>query len=372
MKTHGTQESGRQVTLIRVFVSSPGDVGEERAVLDEVVRRINDTDGQRSGARLELFKWENSVAPQIGPGPQQVVDRQTPHCDVYLGIMSTRFGTPTKSYGSGTEAEFRDAVKNWSEVGAPWILFYFDEQPPLPKATADLQQYLRVRQFHDELEGLGIVGLYTGVRGNETSFVHRVEQHLRLVMQRIVEGPPAGPGGEETESSSPDRYLRWLLNRTSFIDIRGLNVGTGKVYRFSIDDLFIALRTHLSDREPDSRRPSRSKSEKAAMPDASRSVELRAALEYPRLAVVGDPGSGKTTFLRRVCYALCTAALHDDSKAAQWVTGTTAVRKRRRKAARKSGPGVRKMPDCRHQPPLGVRRSVCAPGIQASAYRTVG
>ncbi len=34
------------VTVLRVFVSSPGDVADERAVMDEVVATINDTDGQ--------------------------------------------------------------------------------------------------------------------------------------------------------------------------------------------------------------------------------------------------------------------------------------------------------------------------------------
>ena len=66
------------VRIIRVFVSSPGDVQAERDVLDEVVASINRGDGQAHGVRLELFKWEENVTPQIGPKPQQVVDHQTP------------------------------------------------------------------------------------------------------------------------------------------------------------------------------------------------------------------------------------------------------------------------------------------------------
>ena len=40
------------VRIIRVFVSSPGDVPDERKVLDEVVESINRTDGSASGVRL--------------------------------------------------------------------------------------------------------------------------------------------------------------------------------------------------------------------------------------------------------------------------------------------------------------------------------
>ena len=88
--------------VIRVFVSSPGNVAAERGVLNEVVERINLTDGLAPGVRLELWTWEQNVVPQIGPRPQAVV-MQTPPYDIYLGILSTRFGTPTGHYGSGTK-----------------------------------------------------------------------------------------------------------------------------------------------------------------------------------------------------------------------------------------------------------------------------
>ena len=61
--------------IIRVFVSSPGDVVKERAVLDEAIKFVNDTIGQDRGARVEPLKWETDVVPQIGPPPQAVVDR---------------------------------------------------------------------------------------------------------------------------------------------------------------------------------------------------------------------------------------------------------------------------------------------------------
>ena len=61
--------SRSSVQVVRVFVSSPGDMAEERRVLNEVVERINGTQGRASGVRLELCKWEDDVVPQIGPRP---------------------------------------------------------------------------------------------------------------------------------------------------------------------------------------------------------------------------------------------------------------------------------------------------------------
>ena len=81
------------IRLIRVFVSSPGDVAKERRALDEAIDFVNDGVGQERGIRLEAWKWEDQVVPQIGPNPQAVVDAQLPAYDIYLGIMSGRFGT---------------------------------------------------------------------------------------------------------------------------------------------------------------------------------------------------------------------------------------------------------------------------------------
>jgi hypothetical protein len=64
----------KSVQIIRVFVSSPSDVKGEGDILDEVVARINRTDGKPLGIRIELEKWEMDVVPRIGPGPQEVVD----------------------------------------------------------------------------------------------------------------------------------------------------------------------------------------------------------------------------------------------------------------------------------------------------------
>ena len=168
-----------KVRLISVFVSSPNDVAEERRVLDEIVDSINRSDGKAGGFRLELFKWEDDVTPQIGPKPQKVVDQQTPEYDVYLGIMSTRFGTPTGRYGSGTEKEFKDALRKWKKAGSPWITFYFNDAPAVSRKPDEARQFVRVCELREDLESKGIVLGYTGVRGNKDAFYEKVSTHLR-------------------------------------------------------------------------------------------------------------------------------------------------------------------------------------------------
>ncbi len=171
------------MSIVRIFVSSPGDCEPERKVLEEVIARINASDGERTGRQLRLFKWENDVIPRIGLAPQDVVDDQTPLCDIYLGIMSSKFGGDG-TRESGTEIEFRQALKNISDKTQAWMLIYFNDDPPRAKSAADAKQFARVMEFREEVEKLGIVGKYSGVRGNENGFFERVEQDLRRLLHR--------------------------------------------------------------------------------------------------------------------------------------------------------------------------------------------
>lgn len=88
--------------------------------------------------------------------------------------------------------------------------------------------------------------------------------------------------GEERHANaaaSTDQYLARLREATRWIDLRGIRVGAGKAIRWKIDDLYIALK--------------------------GPSTDLTSALLAPRLVILGEAGSGKTTFVRRVVHELC-------------------------------------------------------------------
>ena len=192
------------VRRIRVFVSSPNDVKAERDLLDGVVDEINRTMGDAGSFVLQLFKWERNVIPQIDQTPQGVIDNQMPDCDVYLGILRTRFGTPTGNYGSGTEQEFRAALERFNNQGRPWISFYFYNGPVELRSREEREQYDKVCEFRDELERKGVVGRYKRTRGSRDAFVEQVRTNLiKLAQQFTDEAEKADQLQDEVAEGAP-------------------------------------------------------------------------------------------------------------------------------------------------------------------------
>ena len=111
--------------------------------------------------------------------------------------------------------------------------------------------------------------------------------------------------------ADPAKYSKWLREHTAWISIRGLQVGTGKAHRFPIEDLYIPLKTVEAPEEQLPKKGRRRPQPSAEMQEGLgrlATVPLEAALRHRRLVIVGDPGSGKTTFLRRIAYDLCLSS----------------------------------------------------------------
>jgi formylglycine-generating enzyme required for sulfatase activity/transcriptional regulator with XRE-family HTH domain len=86
-------------------------------------------------------------------------------------------------------------------------------------------------------------------------------------------------------------YLNLLHNDCGFIDVRGLIVGSGKAPRLPIADVYIPLSAAGGGGDIDRSGP--------AQP---RAVSLDQSLAHRKLVIVGDPGSGKSTYLKRLAY----------------------------------------------------------------------
>lgn len=108
---------------------------------------------------------------------------------------------------------------------------------------------------------------------------------LAEILQRLPPAaPPEGP-------QDPAEYIKYLRQNTGSIELVGLRVGTN-VDPIAIDKLWVAARTRVTSRNA------------VAGPEATE--ELSEALNRHRVLVIeGVAGSGKSTFIKRIAYALC-------------------------------------------------------------------
>ncbi|TVP97198.1 MAG: NACHT domain-containing protein, partial [Planctomycetaceae bacterium] len=218
---------------------------------------------------------------------------------------------------------FDGALAKYKDVGEPWIMFYFDDDARPGRSSEAARQFAEVWEFRERVEQLGIVGTYKGVRGVD-GFYEKVSEHLRKLIHWLA--PQVDPDKTPARLSDPTKYLRDILDKSAWIDIRGLQIGTGRTNRFPIEELYISLTTTGTERsdEPLSRDVKRGRHNADELQLARQpAVLLHEALRDDRLVVVGDPGAGKTTFLRRVAHALCQTHLGDVPGAAAERLGIT-------------------------------------------------
>lgn len=122
-----------QITVIRVFLASPGDLQVEREIIDAMIEDLNKTWCFSLGIILRLVRWEHDVRPGISTDPQAVVNAQVrDDYDVFLGMLWGRMGTPTPRHSSGTHEEFERAISRWNSTGSPEIMIYFKDAPCAP------------------------------------------------------------------------------------------------------------------------------------------------------------------------------------------------------------------------------------------------
>ena len=115
------------IELIKCLIASPGDVAKERDICEEVFNELNRETGEILGFRFEPVRWEKDTHAGCGDYVQDVINQQIEdRYNLVIGIMYSRFGTPTPVAGSGTEEEFNNAYEKWKAGEIDDILFYFN------------------------------------------------------------------------------------------------------------------------------------------------------------------------------------------------------------------------------------------------------
>jgi len=188
---------------LRVFVSSPGDVVEERLRADLVIDKLSQDYGRFFA--IESYRWEHE--PMLASGHFQDAIDPPSKADMVILILWSRLGTPlpektgTREYHgidgrapvTGTEWEYEDALRAARQNGAPDIAAFRNVNPaPIDMLNLDvqkrsLQQIEALNAFwarHFANRGV-FIAAYDTYRSLE-DFSERLENTLRKLIERRI------------------------------------------------------------------------------------------------------------------------------------------------------------------------------------------
>src|ERR1700681_354097 len=188
---------------LRIFISSPGDVPDERLRADLIVDKLAQDYGRYFS--IESYRWEHE--PLLASGHSQDAIDPPSASDIVILILWSRLGTPlpkkpaAREYRgldgrapvTGTEWEFEDALAAARARGAPDILVFRNISPAAvdprdPKARARaltqldaLDDFWR-RHFSDRGVFLAASVEYRGI----AEFAAALEESLRKLIERRI------------------------------------------------------------------------------------------------------------------------------------------------------------------------------------------
>lgn len=157
--------------FIKVFLASPGDLAEERKVAKAIVDEFNSQLADALGYQVELVGWEDTL-PGVGR-PQAIINRDLDGCDLFVGMLWKRWGTPpgTEPYTSGFEEEFKRSMTRNAKEGRPEINLLLKDLDAA--SLADPGDHLKkVIAFKDQVfaEKKLLAGTFADVRDFEGKF----------------------------------------------------------------------------------------------------------------------------------------------------------------------------------------------------------
>jgi len=262
---------------LRVFVSSPGDVPDERLRTDLIIDKL--TQDYSRYFNIESYRWEHE--PMLASGHFQDAIEPPSKSDIVILVLWSRLGTPlpeksgTREYRgldgrapvTGTEWEFEDALAAAKSRGAPDILVFRNISPATidardaeararSLAQLDALDAFWKRHFADRGVFLAASAEYRTIE----EFATRLEESLRKLIERRIKSQAAG--------SVADAQPTWLGN-----PFRGL-----QAYEFEHAAIYFGR--------------------DALVAKAAEQIASQARRGSAFLLVVGASGSGKSSLVK--------------------------------------------------------------------------
>ena len=259
--------------MAKIYISSTfEDLKEYRKAVYDTLRQW----------RHDAIAMEDYVATDERPLGTCLKD--VSESDIYIGIFAWRYGfIPSGEKKSITELEYDGARKKKK----PCFIFILDEDALwLPKLMdKDLSKIENLRQ---KLQNEQTVSFFNSVDD--------LRAKLPASLKKILSSDPTEIIAPY-ESELKTKYLNWVMAESSLLSLSGIDPDTAREKRedLNLGSIYTALLTHSSSDED-----RQHFKEKQAKPMSA----LEMLNKHQHLVILGDPGSGKSTFVNFAAWCL--------------------------------------------------------------------
>jgi len=141
----------QNITKLNILVSGTRETEAEKATLETVVEKLNKKISKAYSVEYTVTKWPDDFTPGYNEDPQSELNRQIENgsVDIYLGLLGTRFGTPTPRSDSGTMEELEIACQQFRKDSTTIRIFFYFKKSTTDVFKIDFDQLKKVIEFKD-------------------------------------------------------------------------------------------------------------------------------------------------------------------------------------------------------------------------------
>ena len=208
--------------------------------------------------------------------------------DIYVGIFAYRYGyVPEGHEISITQMEYERALDR--EI--PVLIFVVDEDIPWPPKKIDKGTKA------DKLEALK----ETLTKNHVVEFFTSPEELKAMVQHALIPhvSSTALQDGSSRLSTALDLYLKQLSEHCQLLHLAKIGGHAGLEQSLSLDRLYIGLNTKTREKK-EGEDPMKEMKARQEDEEVRYLTAKEAALLSPRMVLLGDPGAGKSTFVKRL------------------------------------------------------------------------
>jgi formylglycine-generating enzyme required for sulfatase activity len=353
----------------KIFLASSSELKEDRKEFEIFISRRNKA-WVSQGVYLELVQWEDFLDALSQTRLQDEYNKAIKDCDLFVMLFFTKVGQYTAE-------EFETAFGQFKATNKPFIFTYFKDAD-ISTGNANKKDLMSLWTFQEKLDDLG--HFYTRYKNIDELKLHFSQQLDKLAANGFIEllknengisikqaeltgsgsiaqgeGDAMGAGavkvtgdvvgniisgtqiinhyhgasegqGKAEIARQVAGYLLWLRERTSSIELRGIEkAGGAPVVQLPLETAYVPLRAKAMPRlgeEPRSgtRLPSpmREPSDDVQSKESDNDIALNEVLGLGnRLVIIGGSGCGKTTVMLHMAWALAASLLAGQNEPAR-------------------------------------------------------